>query len=296
MLAPDGRVTGANERMRALFAAGEHGLEGISAAEPFTAEDGVHAREELVRSRPPIQDLAPEVQEVLGDFQAVEDDRPALEARLREALRSTSGVERDLVIRRRDGRSLPVITSMAPLRDADRITAWVATVKTSASAAPGADAPRASRPLRRTNGGRRSPRWWATWRRSPRGRRGRWSPSRRACSPSPSGMPSTWPGWSRDAGRRRPAPDRAAAGGPRRPGGRVRRGLAPEREGRRADADPGRAGAGHGAGRPPAPVPGDRQPGRERDQVQARGRSRRGSDPRGGRPGPDRGWPPPGSA
>jgi PAS domain S-box-containing protein len=41
-----------------------------------------------------------------------EEDHPALDAGLREALRSTTGTERDLVIRRRNGQPLPVIASM----------------------------------------------------------------------------------------------------------------------------------------------------------------------------------------
>ena len=95
VMSVDGEVLDVNERICALTG---------------------YARDELIGSRPPFPFWP-------------EDDRPALEARLREALRSTSGVERDVVIRRRDGASLPVITSMAPLRDGGRVTAWVATVK-----------------------------------------------------------------------------------------------------------------------------------------------------------------------
>jgi PAS domain S-box-containing protein len=75
-----------------------------------------YSREELIRSFPPFPFWP-------------EKERPALEAGLREALRSTTGAERDLVIRRRNGHPLPVIASMAPLRDGDQITAYVATVK-----------------------------------------------------------------------------------------------------------------------------------------------------------------------
>jgi two-component system phosphate regulon sensor histidine kinase PhoR len=75
-----------------------------------------YARHELIGGRPPFPFWP-------------EEERPALEAKLRETLRGTVGAERDVVISRRDGASLPVITSMAPLRDGDRVTAWVATVK-----------------------------------------------------------------------------------------------------------------------------------------------------------------------
>jgi PAS domain S-box-containing protein len=75
-----------------------------------------YARDELIGARPPFPFWP-------------EEDRAALEAGLREALASTCGTERDVAIRRPDGTTLPVITSMAPLRDGDRVTAYVATVK-----------------------------------------------------------------------------------------------------------------------------------------------------------------------
>jgi PAS domain S-box-containing protein len=75
-----------------------------------------YSRDELIGSRPPFPFWP-------------EEHRPALDAGLREALASTRGGERDVVVKRRDGTHLPVISSMAPLRDGDRITAFVATVK-----------------------------------------------------------------------------------------------------------------------------------------------------------------------
>jgi PAS domain S-box-containing protein len=76
-----------------------------------------YSRDELIGSRPPFPFWP-------------EEHRAALDAGLREALASTCGGERDVVVKRRDGTHLPVISSMAPLRDDDdRITAFVATVK-----------------------------------------------------------------------------------------------------------------------------------------------------------------------
>jgi PAS domain S-box-containing protein len=75
-----------------------------------------YSREELVGATPPFPFWP-------------EDDHPALAAGLREALASSCGAERDVVVKRRDGTLLPVIASMAPLSDGDRITAFVATVK-----------------------------------------------------------------------------------------------------------------------------------------------------------------------
>jgi len=95
VMSPEGEVLEVNERLCALTG---------------------YTREEMVGAVPPFPFWP-------------EDEREALEAGLREALRAAAGTERDLVIRRRDGAPLPVIASMAPLRDGDRIAAYVATVK-----------------------------------------------------------------------------------------------------------------------------------------------------------------------
>jgi PAS domain S-box-containing protein len=96
VLSPEGEILDVNERLCELTGC---------------------ARDELIGMRPPFPFWAPE-------------EASRQEAALRAALSAEGGVERDLVMRRRDGREVPVIATIAPLRDGDgAILAYVGTVK-----------------------------------------------------------------------------------------------------------------------------------------------------------------------